>query len=177
MGEVVDLKTYRAQAFEKKAFGAWRQRFSVAFDQTTGTQDLPDEVLMALATPGDESTTAFYQLIMGILGMGAERKFQLLDTEEKMAIVDIHLFLADQVRFEMLYRLGWIREFACRDIPFLEMVSGFARYKTACRHRPPELADSHPGHAEFCQLIPKDRSSYIRRLLPEALDAFKQKIS
>ncbi len=177
MGKVVDLNAYKAHAIERRAFGAWRRRFKISFHQSTGLQDLPDEVLMELATPGDESTGVFYQLIMGALGLGAEQRFHVLDTEQKMSIVDIHLFLADQVRFEMFYRLGWIQEFACREIPLLEMVTSFPRYKYACRRRPPELAPAHPGHAEFQLLIPKDRSSYIRRLLPEALDAFKHKIS
>ena len=177
MGEVVDLKAYKTRAFEKRAFGAWRRRFGIPFDQTTGTGDFPDQVLIVLASPGEESTAAFYQLIMGIRGLGDESHFQALDTEEKMAIVDMHLFLADQVRFEMLYRLEWIQEFACREIPILDMVTSFPRYKYACRRRPPELVSHHPGYDEFQRLIPKDRSSYIRRLLPAALDAFKQKIS
>ena len=177
MGKVVDLNTYKAHAMERKAFGPWRRRFKIPFDQSTGTPDLPDTVLMELATPGDQSTFAFYQLIMGALGMGREHNFQVLDTEEKMSIVDAHLFLADQVRFEMLHRLEWIQGFPCREVPILEMVLSFPTYKHACRHAPPELSASHPGHAEFQHLIPKDRSSYIRRLLPSALDAFKQKIS
>ena len=177
MGKVVDLNTYKAHAMERKAFGPWRRRFKMPFDQSTGIPDLPDAVLMELATPGDQSTTAFYQLIMGALGIGTGHNFQVLDTEEKMSIVDVHLFLADQVRFEMLHRLGWIQQFPCREVPLLEMVISFPRYKHACRHTPPELAASHPGYAEFQHLIPKDRSSYIRRLLPAALDAFRQKIS
>ena len=177
MGKVVDLNTYKAHAMERKAFGPWRRRFKMPFDQSTGIPDLPDAVLMELATPGDQSTTAFYQLIMGALGMGTGHNFQVLDTEEKMSIVDVHLFLADQVRFEMLHRLGWIQQFPCREVPLLEMVISFPRYKHACRHTSPELAESHPGYAEFQHLISKDRSSYIRRLLPAALDAFRQKIS
>ena len=33
-------------------------------------------------------------------------------------------------------------------------------------------ADTHPDHDTYSRLAPGDRESYVRRLLPEALDAF-----
>ena len=59
---------------------------------------------------------------MGILGLGAAPKFNYLDREEQMMVVDIHLFLADQVRFEMMRRLGWLDNFTCERYRLLEMV-------------------------------------------------------
>lgn len=177
MGKVVDLNAYKTHAMEQRSFGRWRRRFNAPFNLSTRVTDLADEILLQLATPGDESTIAFYDLIMGALGLGPAQNFQSLDSEQKMAIVDIHLFLADQVRFEMLHRLGWIQDFGCRERPLFKMVISFQRLKAACGRTPPEVSVSHPGHVKFQSLIPSDRASYIRRLLPEALDAFKKKIT
>lgn len=177
MGKVVDLNAYKTHVMEQRAFGTWRRRFKAPFNLSTKLTDLSDGILLQLATPGDESTAAFYELIMGAIGLAPSQLFQSLDSEKKMAIVDIHLFLADQVRFEMLYRLGWIHGFHCQKRPILEMVISYQRFKKSCRRTPPELSVSHPGYAGLQDLIPRDRAAYIRRLLPEALDAFKKKIS
>ena len=76
-----------------------------AFGAHTRIADLPDKVILGLAQPGDASSTAFYELIMGVLDLGPAAKFFYLSNDEQMRVVDIHLLLADQVRFEMMRRI------------------------------------------------------------------------
>ena len=45
-------------------------------------------------------------MIMGVLDLGPAAKFNYLPTEQQMQVVDIHLFLADHMRFEMMLRLN-----------------------------------------------------------------------
>ena len=67
MGKVVDLKEYQTRAVEQKGFGPWRKRFGESYGERTGPSDLSDRTVYLLALPGQDSTIAFYELIMGIL--------------------------------------------------------------------------------------------------------------
>jgi hypothetical protein len=42
-----------------------------------------------------------------------------------MQVVDIHLLLADHVRFEMMRRLGWLRNLPCGRYSLVELVQQF----------------------------------------------------
>ena len=91
-------------------------------------------------------------------------------------MVDIHLFLADQVRFEMMRRLTWIKAFEGEKYTLIEMVQEFDTIKTRCSSNPPDLAESNPDYATYAQLTIGDKEVFIRRLLQEALEAFKEKL-
>ena len=111
MTKVVDLQTYRTKTIEERGFGPWQKRFAENFDSTTRLQDLSDATVYFLAQPGESSSVAYYEVIMGVLGLGTATKFHYLDNTNQMLVVDLHLFLADQIRFEMMRRLKWITGF------------------------------------------------------------------
>jgi len=176
MTKVVDLQAYRTQAVEHRAFGPWRKRFAESFDSNTRIKDLSGKTLYFLAQPGEPSSVAYYEIIMGVLDLGAAAKFHYLGNRDQMRVVDLHLFLADQVRFEMMRRLEWIRNFEGARYTILEMVQKFERVKEDCMANPPELSVSNPGYAEYIQLTAGDKEVFIRRMLQDALDAFKKRL-
>ena len=176
MTKVVDLQTYRTRAVEQRGFGPWQKRFGELFDSTTRIVDLSDSTLFYLAQPGESSSVAYYELIMGTLNFGAAPKFHYLNNKDQMAVVDIHLFLADQVRFEMMRRLDWIRSYGGRDYSLLEMVQEYNDVKTKCRINPPELAVSNSDYAAYNQLTSGDKEVFVRRMLQKALDIFKERL-
>jgi hypothetical protein len=176
MTKVVDLKTYRLQAQEKRGFGPWQKRFSESYDSRTRLSDLSDKTLYYLSQPGENSSNAYYELIMGILDLGSAVEFHYLDNHDQMRVVDIHLFLADQLRFEMMRRLDWIQSFAGRNYSLLEMVQEFDTLKNSCREHPPDLARSNTNYSEYSHLTDGDKEVFIRRMLQEALDSFKKRI-
>ena len=92
-------------------------------------------------------------------------------------VVDIHLFLADQVRFEMMRRIGWLERHSCGEYRMVEMVQAFERTHSFCKDNPPELAPSHPAYEGYRKLHRRDQESSIRRMLPDALDLFRKTIS
>ena len=175
MTKVVDLQTYRTRALEKRGFGPWQKRFGEYFDSATRIVDLSDGTLYYQAQPGESSSVAYYELIMGILNLGAAPKFHYLGNREQMMVVDIHLFLADQVRFEIMRRLKWIKTFEGGKYSLLNMVQAFEKVKTKCRENPPVLAESNPDYAKYTLLTIGDKEVFIRRMLQKALDAFKAK--
>ena len=176
MTKVVDLKSYRIRAQELKSFGAWQKRFSESYNSGTRLADISDKTLFYVSQPGESSSHAFYELIMGTLDFGPPLEFHYLDNRDQMRVVDIHLFLADQFRFEMMRRLDWIVSFEGSRYSLMEMVQQFDAIKDKCRVRPPELDRSNLNYAEYEQLTDGDKEVFIRRMLQEALDAFKKKI-
>ena len=176
MTKIVDLQTYRTRAFEQKGFGPWQKRFSETFDLQTRLTDFSDQTLHYLAQPGELSSVAYYELIMGVLDLGAAPKFHYLENRDQMRVVDIHLFLADQVRFEMLRRLEWIERFEAENFSLFELVRDFDRIAARCREKPPELAPSHPDYAIYTPLTAGDKEVFVRRLLQPALDTFKERL-
>lgn len=173
MANVVNLHAYRTRAVEKRAFGPWRKRFGELFSQITRLADLSSKTLYFLAHPGEEHAVALYEFIMGVLDFGAASKFYYLEKKKQMTVMNIHLFLADQIRFEMMRRLGWIDSFPCMRYSLLEMVQLFERIKTLCNNNQPKLAESHPDFTSYSKLTRADQEVFIRRMLPEALDTYK----
>ena len=176
MTKIVDLDQYRLSVAEKRAFAPWRQRFGESCKVGTTLPDLSDQTVYHLSVPGEESTTAYYELIMGALGLGLAAKFFYLENEQQMRVVDIHLVLADQVRFDLMRRLQWVSEYPAGHIALLALVMEFDHFKTVLKEQPLRLDTHHPGYEVYESLIPREQASFIRRLLPKALDTFKARI-
>jgi hypothetical protein len=176
MEKVVDMKAYRAKAFKKRAFGPWQRRFDETFDIEISLSELSDKTLYFLAQPGENSAIAYYELIMGILDLGRAAKFNYLSNKEQMRVVDIHLFLADQVRFEIMRRLKWLAHLSSKAQRLVYMVQDFDTVKADCIATPPELAASHPDFDAYQQLSHGDKEVFIRRMLRDALETFKDRL-
>lgn len=174
--KVIDLAAFREKTLEQKAFGPWRTRFGEDYGVGTRLADLSDRVLLFLATPGDESATAFYELILGTLDLGTATRFFYLENEEQLRVVDIHLLLADLVRFELMRRIGWVRTVPCGEVRLVDLIRRFEEHRVAVRDHPPELSESHPGYEAYRSLPRGDREVFIRRLLREAVEAFRSRL-
>ena len=176
MAEIINLVNLRAEALEKKVFGPWKKRFGFIFPYETRLLDIPDKTLLYLSQPGEESAFAFYELIMGVLNLGPARKFSYLDKQDQLYVMEIHLFLSDFFRFEMMHRLGWIDPLACGMKSLIDLVKQFDKYKNIFRETPPQLSHTHPDYNAYQNLHERDREGFIRRLLPGALDIFQRKL-
>ena len=176
MTKIVDLRTYRTKTAEQRGFGPWLKRFGESYNKKTRLSDLSAQSLYFLAQPGENSAVAYYELIMGVLGLGEAIKFYYLDQKEQMMIMDIHLFLADQIRFEMMHRLGWLDNFPCSNFALLEIVQDFNQVKIKCKDKHLELAKSHPDYNAYRKLTRGDKDVFIRRMLRNALEVFKEQV-
>jgi hypothetical protein len=176
MNKVVDLQAFREKALEQRSFTAWQKRFGESYGTHTRVSDLSDKTLFALAQPGESSSTAFYEIIMGALDLGPAAKFYYLSNDEQMRVVDIHLLLADHVRFELMRRLGWLTRLPCQDTSLIEMIQRFEATKQQAKLSPPALNNSHPEYAAYNQLARGDRDVFIRRMLRDAIEAFKKQL-
>jgi hypothetical protein len=176
MADIVNLRSYQTKVAEKKGFSPWRKRFGEVYSRKTTLSDLSERTLYFLACPGEENAVAFYELIMGILGIGEALKFYYLELTEQMIVMDIHLFLVDQVRFEIMRRLGWANRCPCTKQSILEMVQSFEKVKARVERKPPELSKFHPDFSAYEKVSGMDKEVFIRRMFPKALEVFKKKI-
>ena len=176
MKKIVDLQSYRNKALEQRSFGPWQKRFGEIYGIRTRLSDLSEKTLYYLALPGDNSSNAFYEFIMGVLDLGPASNFHYLENKDQLLVVDIHLFLADQVRFELMRRLGWLQRFSTENNTLLETVQKSEKMKAVSREAPPVLAETHPEYNDYQKLTLGDKEVFIRRLLQEALEVFKKRL-
>ncbi len=176
MADIVHLKTYRLQQIDKKGFGPWRKRFGEPFRRDTRLEDISDSTLFRLAQPGENQALPYYEIIMGTLDWGNPVKFYYLDDAERMRVIDIHMFLADQIRFEMMKRLGWIEKFITEQVALIDYILSFDHLRAVCMNHPPLLSPAHPQFSEYSALMDTDKQIFIRRLLPRALEVFQTRL-
>jgi hypothetical protein len=174
MAKVIALDDYRnTQAF-RAGYSQWRRKFNEPFNPGTRLSDFGPGTLSRLAEPGEDGTAALYALTIGFLGYGRHTAFEALDSRRQSNVLDIHFFILDQIRFEMMSRLGWLDNFIGNRFPLFEMVVEYQRIKRACQKHPPTLAKSHPDYEAYSLLIDRDKQVFIRRMLPLALETFKK---
>ncbi len=172
MAEIIPLSAYKEQTAIRDGFQVWRTLFEEPFDGETRLSDLRPETLSYLSEPGEESSYALHTMIIGFLGCGASKAFDELGSRLQCRIIDISLFVSDQIRFEIMMRLGWLEQFLGNQYPLYQMVTGFERIKSQCNAHSPTLSKSHDGHETYAGLIERDQQVFIRRLFPAALTAF-----
>lgn len=176
MTDVLDFHKQRRHLIAKRAFHAWSCLFPETFDENTSLKDLSDTTLAALIAGSDESSMVLYEFIMGVRGMGRGPRFYFLEPDAKIQIMDITLFLLDRLRFEAMRRLGWVEEDLGFDVPLLDLIELFQDRFSAVRHSTPLLSKAHGGYLEYTKLCEGDKSAFVRRLIPEALEEFRQRM-
>ena len=176
MNKIINIERYRTQALERRCFGAWKKRFGENFVLSHRVADISDQTLYRLACPGDDSNQAFFEIIMGALELGPVAKFGYLEDDDKLQIVDIHLFLVDMIRFELMRRLGWLSDYAAFNECIVDLVHRAKEIKIRCQNQGPKLAPTHPKYKSYCNLVPRDKEVFIRSLLINALETFKRRV-
>ncbi len=176
MGELIDLTARRRQRDAAKAFAQWPRRLGCAPAPGDGLCDLPDQVLNRLAELSPESTLAIYDLVLGVRGLGPGERFTYLESQQKVQALDTFLFLADQVRFELMRRLGWVEATAGEEYDLLTL----AREPERIRSRPggplPRLTSGYPDFAEVERRLQVEPAAVIHSLIPKALQAFRRRM-
>lgn len=176
MAEVIDLERFRARMAADQGFRTWLARFQEEFGPETRLQDLSPSTLLYLASPGEENLYVLFDLVMGTLGLGGSVRFRLDEMEHavRMKIMDTVLALVDRVRFELMRRLGWVEEAPGSEAPIIQLVQEAWRRETDFAREVPALDGEHPDYQAYVRLNAMDRSVFIRRLIPQAVDAFRE---
>ncbi|MBM4276024.1 MAG: hypothetical protein FJ134_16435 [Deltaproteobacteria bacterium] len=179
MGEVVDLERFRTKLAADQGFRTWLARFQEQFGPETRLQDLSDQTLLYLASPGEENLYVYFDLVMGAQGLGGSLRFRLddLDNATKLKIMDVAFALMDRVRFEVMRRLGWVGEVLEQDTPIIQLVRQAVRRGQEFAREVPRLAPSHPDYPAYAKLRAADQTVFLRRLIPRAVGEFEARVS
>ena len=172
MATILDIHEGKRRLTARKGFEPWSRRFGFAFDQSTSVRLLDSSIVRFIIRGGEDSAMALYELIMGITGLGPGLRFHYLESENKMGVTDITLFLLDLLRFEAMYRLGWLDDYSFLRIPLIDLIQGFKDQFSAARHKSPALCSTHPRYSEYLSEFEGDRNSFVRKLIPEAIQIF-----
>ncbi len=172
MERVVDLDKARQDAAVRRAYRNWRSRFQEDFDAATRTKDLSDATLLFLSRGNEEGAFFLYDLIMGLLQVGSGFEIRSLSPEDRLRVMDRYLFLLDRLRFEVMQRLGWVEGFPGEDHSLVELVTHHETLAPAMQARVPELSPGHPDYRAFETVSALEKESFIRKLIPAALEEF-----
>jgi hypothetical protein len=172
MADVVDLDGARLRTAARKAFRNWRSRFGEEFDLSTGPQDLSDSTLLFLAQGKEDASFYLHDLITNLLRLGSGLEVRELRPSGKLAVMDRYLFVLDLLRFEVMRRLGWLDKYPGEERSLVELVTEFEDIGPAVQAGIPVLSRSHPDYPKFASASAFEKESVIRRLIPQALEAF-----
>ena len=91
----------------------------------------------------------------------------------KLKLLDLSLFLMDQLRFECMFRLGWISPLKVREIPILDLLlSEQEEYKTY--RTIPRPNTNHPHYSRVQPMLEIEKEIFIRQQIPVVLDQFRR---
>ena len=171
--QVIDFEKSRLLLTARKAFRNWNSRFHEHFDFETRLGDVSIGILSFLAQGKDQGMFYLYDLIMRLKNFGSGFEFNEMDPTRKMLIIDHYLFLLDRIRFECMKRLNWLENYPGQDLTLVALVLEFEKRGLSLQAKIPQLSSEHPAYAEFSALIPYDRESFIRKLIPALMKEMK----
>jgi hypothetical protein len=176
MADIIHLTKIREEGALRDGFSSWCRHFGRSFAGQTRLKDLDHTILRQLTQPGDTGTRLMNDLVIGLLGLGSHG-FEDLDQRQQSRVIDLQLFLADQLHFEMMRRLGWLEGYGGQDDPLFDMLRRFDADRRHYRALPPTLSPAFPDYRDYAALIDRDKQVFIRRLIPRALQAFSQEFA
>lgn len=176
MGDVVDLRESRLKRIAQLAFRGWDKKFKETFSHTTTIASVGHDVIRFFASGTPQSMQILQAFVARCRYSKQIKKssYDDLDMTVKREIVDISLFLLDQMRFEAMFRLGWIDGFPTRTIPLVELVVDFYKEYEWLQYETPSLQPTHSLYPDYIQTYEPDRNSFVRRLIPHVLEMFNQ---
>jgi hypothetical protein len=176
MADIINLHNYIIESKHRRSFTPWQKRFGEELDFYSGLPDLPDKLLFLLADPGVESLEALRELVMAVLGKGAVTKYLFLGDQEQSTINNIAFFLQEQIYFEIMKRLGWIADYACRRHSLITLVENYNKPNEACGRAIPMLSQTDPEFPEYVKFSPELQKKYLKSRFSKAYESFMKKL-
>jgi hypothetical protein len=176
MAEVIQLDFFKRKQAATRGFKSWAKRFGDKLDEQTRLSDLADNTLLFLISPGDQNIFALYELVMGVKNLGTASDFFHLDKAEKMEVIDISIYVLDQLRFESMRRLDWLESGAGQPLPIVELVEQYPLLKGPGPAPIPTLNESHPKYQVYRGLPELEKETFLRKQIPEAINEFGKRL-
>ncbi len=174
---VVSLVEVRQGKEAAASYGRWRQRLGHTPVHGERLADLPAPVLAELAELGHQATLALYDVVLGVRGWGPGERYPHLESREKLEALDAFLFLVDQVRFELMARLGWLEPTKVRGHSIIDMAKNHRSIAATEGQEPLRLTQTYPGYDQVRRRLEREPEAAVRSVIPQALAAFKKQLA
>ena len=112
-------------------------------------------------------------MVLGVRGLGPGERYPDLEARTKLEALDVFLFLADQVRFEVMARLGWLDPGPVRGTSIMEMARDYHQLKAVAGRSPLKLTQDYPSYQQVERRMNLEPEAVVRSVIPQALAAFK----
>ena len=175
MAEVIKLDSFKRKQAAIRGFRSWSKRFGERLDEQTKMSDLSDESLLFLISPGDQNIFSLYELVMGVKNLGTASDFFNLDKPGKMEVIDISIYLLDQLRFECMRRLNWLERSFEQASPIVDLVDQYPLTNQGGPSSIPPLNKSHSKYQTYKKLTDLEKETFIRKQIPHAIEEFAKR--
>jgi hypothetical protein len=178
MEKTVSLQSHKMKKAALRGFREWKRLLpSLSYlDETTRLMDLPDDLILFFCEDTPQSRVLIYDLLMGIYGLGSGYEFESLPPDTVSALLDPFFLITDQIRFDCLRRLGWALSSAAVENPIVGLVLEIRDRIPLELMEIPRPTPQHPAYSLLKSDSLMEREVLIRRLLPEAVNRFREKI-
>ncbi len=170
------MHDYVIDSKQKRFFSPWKNRFGENLNFFSRVSDLSDKVLYLLAKPDDESAEALRELVMAVMDKGPVVKFAFLDDKQQWMIHRISMVILEQIYFEIMKRLGWIQDYACRRYSLVWLVENCGKPEEMCSRVTPVLSQSDPDFPEYIKLPWDQQKKYLESRFGKAFRSFEDKL-
>ncbi len=173
MAEIIDLEERKKAMGGSRFLVEWARALGFSISPQCSLMELPDQLLWLLAKADPRGQSELESLILQV--RKGKRTGVILEPEERMEILDVTLFLLDQIRFECMTRLGWIEPVETREIPLGKLLSTPTERLKELKQTP-KLRQDNPNFHRFQALPALEKETFIRRQIPQALEIFRRRI-
>ena len=173
MTKIVDITKARLGINVGKAYRNWKNRLGKDFGLLTRLCHVSDKSLRFLAGGAGNSPFYIYDFIMNLKGLGSGFEFNELDSKNKISVMDMYIFLLDQIRFEYMKRIGWLDSYPGEEFTIVDLILQFDKLAPGMRARPPSLSKDHPAYGRFSEMSQFEKEELIRKLLGDALQEMR----
>ncbi len=173
MAEVIQLDQFKKHQIAKRCFKQLNAGFRESYNESTRIPDLSDQVLLFLANPDENSTRLSYQLIQHVILPRNQKPALQPDKKTEIDLMDIHLFLVDKIRFEIMTRLGWLESYPGSDSTVIDLITNYEKTRYDRYNTPPQLSKSHESFDEFIALGKREKETFVRKFFLSAMMAFE----
>ncbi|MCF8032662.1 MAG: hypothetical protein K9K66_06765 [Desulfarculaceae bacterium] len=175
--QVISLDQARRDKEAMAAFGRWQRRIGHTPAHDERLCDLPPAALAELAELGHQATLALYDVVLGVRGLGPGEVYPDLEPRAKLEALDAFLFLVDQVRFELMARLGWLEPPGPRESSIMEMARDYRQIAAGPGQKPLKLTEVYPSYEQVRRRLHREPEAVVRSVIPQALTAFKDQLA
>ncbi len=173
MGEILDFEKEKNELIARIAFQQWSRKFNEQFSSETSISDLSNEIVGFFVSGSKEAMQLLQDFVLQTLNFKKTNiSLAELSKNSRLRIIDVSIFLLDQLRFEAMYRLGWVEFFESREVPLIKLILNFEEKFSHLQQFTPSLSPSHPRYEEYLAVYDSDKKSFIRKLVPDLINYF-----